>query len=192
MTLEEFVLTYKDKDGNVVVNIADYYERFVKPLDDRFKNCSFFDAKLVLCCFKDHNDINPSMGTVTHRYLKGVRIYHCFGCGATGTVIRLHQRIQKEYFGRSLTDNESALELCELYDIDAGQFKTVGYEGDQANFMRRMQKVSELSNVYTSKEFSRDLLEIRKTPELGVDARANKVNSALIKYVATSKKLFDY
>lgn len=192
MTLEEFVLTYKKDDGTPLVTIAEYYERYIKPLDERFAKCSFYSSKLVLCCFKDHNDINPSLGTVNHRYLKGVRIYHCFGCGASGTVIRLHQRIQKEYYNRTLSETESALELCSLFGIDASKYSTLNYEGDQSGFVSRMNRLSSLANVYTIKEFSNDLLSVRQDAELSIEERASKVNSALIKYIATSKKLYNY
>lgn len=188
MTLEEYVLTYKDLDGNIVVSVADYYERYVKPLDSRYGNWSFSSGKLVLCCF--HGDINPSMGIIGHKYHKGVQVYHCFGCGASGNVIRMHQRIQKQYYGRTLTDDESALELCQLYGIDATKYKSISKDTDQSNFMRRMLRSQELENVYTLKEFSTDLREARAVSS--IEERANKINSAIVKYTATTKHLFDY
>lgn len=190
MTLEEYVLTYKDEGGNIVVTVASYYEKYIKPLSPRFARSSFYSSRLVVCCFKDHEDVNPSLGTTNHRYLNGVKVYHCFGCGASGTVIRLHQRIQKEYYGRTISDTQSALELCQLYGIDAEKYKTQEYEGEQSRYVAKMRKTAELATVYTLKEFSNDLRKVRCSPALTLEQRKKAINSATIKYVATSKKLF--
>ena len=47
----------------------------------------------------------------------GVNLYHCFGCNASGTVIRMHQHIQKKYYNRELTEPESCKELASLFNI---------------------------------------------------------------------------
>lgn len=189
MTLEEYVLTYKDSEGNIVVTIADYFERFIKPLDTKFANSSFYTHRTVICCFKDHDDINPSLGTINHRHLKGVKVYHCFGCGASGTVIRLHQRIQYEYFHRRLTDKDAALELCDLYGIDASQYRKIKDAGEANGYLERSRRADELLSAYTLAEFKDDLRAAR-TADVMLMERGQLINSAMIKMIATSKRLY--
>ena len=190
MTLEEYVLTAKDKDGRIIINIADYYERFIKPLDSRFGKSSYFSKSTVLCCWKDHTDINPSLGSIKHKFYKGVRLYHCLGCGATGTVIRMHQRIQKEYYDRNITDTESCLELCKLFGVDATEYTKVQDIGDQSNIMDRFRRVENYKGIYTIRDYQEELMEVRLDSSLSSEERAYKVNIANIKYISTKKQLY--
>ena len=191
MTLEEYVLTYKDAEGNIVVNIADYFERFIKPLDAKFANSSFHTHRTVICCFKDHDDINPSLGTINHRHLKGVKVYHCFGCGKSGTVIRLHQLIQYDYYGRRITDKEAALELCDLYRINATKYRDIKDAGAANGYLDRMRRADEVLDSYTLVEFKDELKRVRTKEGLLLMEKSQLINSAMIKMIATSKKLYD-
>ena len=128
------------------------------------------------------------MGIIPHKHLKGVKVYHCLGCNATGDVIRLHQRIQKEYFGRSLTSRESALELCKLYNIDASEYDKV--ETDQEGYYERYASIESLMEEYTISDYSSDLINARRSFAVTGDVRmlANAVDSANVKMIATTNK----
>lgn len=190
MTLEEYVLTAKDENGRIIINIADYYERFIKPLDKRFQRSSYFSHSTVLCCWKDHNDINPSLGSINHKFYKGVKLYHCLGCGATGTVIRMHQRIQKEYYGRDITEKESCLELCKLFGVDASAYLKVEDIGDQTNIMDRFRRVQHFKNIYTISDYATELQSARLNSDASLNEIANRINTANIKYISTKKQLY--
>lgn len=190
MTLEEYVLTAKDSNGRIIINIADYYERYIKPLDSRFASSSYFSKSTVLCCWKDHTDINPSLGSIKHKFYNGVRLYHCLGCGATGTVIRMHQRIQKEYYNRDITETESCLELCQLFGVDATEYLKVKDIGDQTNLMDRFRRVEKYRGTYTIRDYQSELREIRFDSSLSSEEIAYKVNIANIKYISTKKQLY--
>lgn len=190
MTLEEYVLTAKDADGRIIINIADYYERFIKPLDKRFQSSSYFSHSTVLCCWKDHNDINPSLGSINHKFYKGVKLYHCLGCGATGTVIRMHQRIQKEYYGRGITDKESCIELCKLFGVDSTAYLEVQDIGDQTNIMERFRRVQGYKGIYTIRDYSNEVRDARSNSSFSLQEIANKINIANVKYIATQKQLY--
>jgi len=190
MTLEEYVLTYKDSDGNIVINIADYFERFIKPLDKKFENSSFHTHRTVICCFRDHDDNDPSLGTINHRHLKGVKVYHCFGCGKSGTVIRLHQRIQQEYHNRKLSDTESALELCDLFGVDASKYRSIANKSEKSGYLERSRKADLFVYAYALPEF-KDELQTARTAKVMLMERAKMINSAIVKMTATSKKLYD-
>lgn len=191
-SFEEFVMTYKttDSEGNesILVSIEDYHKRFIKPLDPRFQ-WDFYNGYKgkVLCWCKNHEDKNPSMGTVPHKHLKGVKLYHCLGCNATGTVVRLHQRIQQEYFGRTITDHESCMELCNLYGIDAKEYEKV--ETDQEGYFERYRSIDDLKEEYTIKEYSSDILGARKAFAVSGNLNTLKrtIDSANVKMIATEK-----
>ncbi len=190
MKLKEYVLTAKDSDGKIIINIVDYYEKFIKPLDQRFNISSWYSKNLVLCCWKDHADVNPSMGMIKHKFYKDVKIYHCLGCGATGDVIRMHQRIQKEYYNRNITENEACLELCKLFGVDASAYKTVVDAGDQQSLMERLQRVDKYASIYTIRDYANEIQDARTTCAEDRQRLAEQVNLANIKYIATSKQLY--
>ena len=189
------MLTYPAEDGNPLINIADYFERFVKPLSSKFANSSFLEHRTVVCPF--HDDINPSLGTINHKHLKGVRVYHCFGCNASGTVIRMHQRIQWEYHKRRLSDTEAAIDLCKLYGVDYSSFDKKQYTGNQIGYMQRLERVRGLTTAYTVRELAEELMPVRedtykegKMLDLDViNERAELINNAIIKYMITKKEL---
>ena len=185
MTLSDFILTY-ERDGKIVANLFDYYELFIKPLDKRFGNHSYYDNKLVLCWFKDHSDINPSMGWIRDRNHKGVYLYHCFGCGRTGNVIRLNQLIMSQYYNQELTEKESCLDLAVKFDIPIDDFDVTSDEDYDLQFEKRVRKVEGLKSRYTVKDFSDNLLSIRKSGKVDL----NKVNSECVKLIATVKQLY--
>lgn len=193
-SLEEFVMTYtvSDASGNdvILVTIEDYYKRFIQPLDIRFSRYDFYNSYKgkVLCCFKNHEDKNPSLGIIPHKHLKGVKVYHCLGCNATGDVIRLHQRIQKEYYGRSLSTRDSALELCKIYGIDASEYEKI--ETDQEGYYERYASIDGLLEDYTIRDYSSDLINARRSFAITGDVRmlASAVDSANVKMIATTNK----
>lgn len=190
LTLEEFVLTYKNSEGNLVITVEAYYERYVKPLSPKFKQSSFAGgSSKVLCCF--HDDKRPSMGLMASTKYPGVKLYHCFGCGAIGTVIRFHQRVQREYYNRRLTETEAAKELCVLFGVDTEQYKTKVYEGDNAVYMKRVAYIGKNIGRYDIHAFKNELCDVRSDDTLTIDKKINKLNSAMVRYIATTKKMYD-
>lgn len=184
MKLKDYVLSYT-RNGEVVANLFDYYERFVKPLDDSFKPYSYYSDKLVLCYFKEHADVVPSMGYIKHRYLKGVTVCHCLGCGRTADVVRLHQIMMQQYKNRELTEEEACREIASIYDIPI-EDDVLDEEDYEKAYLRKLRRLDVLSKRYTEREFSQALLRIR---EKGVDL--DRVNSECVKLIATHKKLYD-
>ena len=132
MNLVDFILTYK-RDEKIVVNLFDYYEQFIKPLDKRFEHHSYFSSNLVLCFFKDHADTDPSMGFISHRRLKNVKVCHCFGCGRTADVVRLHQIISSQYLGKDLTEKDACFDLAQKFDIPIDEYDELSEDDYEAN-----------------------------------------------------------
>lgn len=48
----------------------------------------------------------------------GMLLYHCFGCGAGGTVVDLYRRIESEKRGVSISKNDAAHSLLKLYGYE--------------------------------------------------------------------------
>lgn len=184
MTLREFILTY-ERDGRIVANLFDYYEIKIKYLDKRFEDYSYYGSKLVLCYFKDHEDINPSMGWRYASQLKGVRICHCFGCHKSADVVRLHQILRKQYDGVDLTEKDSCFELAALFNIPVDEYSELDDDDYDAKYARAFKRVDMLAKKYTRREFSMELLNQRKN---GVNL--DSVNNECIKMIATVKQLY--
>lgn len=189
MTLEEYVLTYKGttdtgEDG-IVCNIPDYYERYIKPLDKRFENYSFYASRTVLCPLHDDND--PSLGLISHRFYDGVKIYHCFGCGMSGTIIRLHQLIQDMYHGNKMTDEEACKDLASLFGVSLDDFTELAEDDYEGRYLQKLKKIDKLKDAYTLNDFSRALLDARKS---GGKDILGVLHMESIKLIATKKKLY--
>lgn len=186
MELSDYIITYQSS-GKIVANLFDYYERYIRHLDKRFEQYSYYDNRLVLCWFKDHEDINPSMGFIYDRRFKGVQLYHCFGCGRTGNVVRLNQLVESQYHGRELTVFESCMDLAEKFGIPVDEFRDVEEDDYEARYSRSFKRIDELVTHYTEREFKEALLTMRKSGVVDL----NKLNSECVKMIATSKQLYD-
>lgn len=184
MNLTDYILSYEE-NGKVVANLFDYYEYFIKPLSDKFSEQTY-DNRLVLCWFKDHADINPSMGFISDKKHKGNKLYHCFGCGKTGDVVRLNQYIESAYHGNELTEKESAIDLAKKFNIDISEFDELEDEDYEGRFNINIKKTETLKRRYTVADYKTNLLELRKE---GVDI--DKVNFECIKMIATVKQLYN-
>lgn len=189
MDLQEFVLTYTGDGDSPVINIADYYEKYVKPLSPAFAKSSFHTSNTVVCCF--HDDVNPSLGTINHKHLRGVRVFHCFGCGAAGDVIRMHQRVQYEYHHRRISMDESALELCDLFGVDASTYKNNSEdERKKSKYVDKISRIMSAMESYSLSEFKDEILPARRQ-DITLREKIGILNTATIKMAATKKKLYD-
>lgn len=189
MTFKDYVISYQRGD-KIVADLFDYYEVFVKGLDKRFQQYSYYNQNLVLCFLKDHADINPSMGFIKHKSFKNVKVCHCFGCGKTADVVRLHQILCKQYMDKELTEREACLEICEMFKIPAEDFEELTDEDLEKQYVRNLAKLSRLKRHYTVREFQQGLLSIREEAQGGM-VDLSRVGSECIKMIATVKQLYD-
>ena len=189
MSLEEFVITY-ERNGEIVANLFDYYEDFIKPLDPRFNRYSFKTGRLVLCFFKDHDDLNPSMGYIEDRKHRGVYRCRCFGCQKGGNVVQLHMKLAKDYASRSLTVREACIEIANFYNIPIEDFENNVKQEEVNPFIKHLKAINKCESLYTTRDFEKDVYKLRQKSPMGcVDL--NKLNSACVKMIATHKNLYD-
>jgi len=182
--LERYVVTYKlDGSDTELADIRHYYENCIKPLGAQYSYRSLYGSRTVICPLHDDND--PSLGIIGKQ---GIKRYHCFGCGASGTIVRLHQRIQKKFYDKSLTDEESAIEIANMYGIS---IRHIELEEEELDYYAKTMKTMYIHrDAYTSKDYELELRDARlrsKTP----DQLKRLISVANTKYIATIKELYD-
>lgn len=186
-SLEDFILEYKDSEtGELVVTLATYYERYIKPLRREFSRWSFLEDKLVLCWFPDHEDVNPSMGYIPDRTHKGQYIYHCFGCGKSGNVVRLHQQIEELYHNNRLSVEDACRDLAAKFGIQLPELSELSEDDYEGKYLRKLRKIDIMKYHYTRNDYIR---EIRKN-RVGTHS-LDALNSENVKMIATEKHLYD-
>lgn len=179
-SLIDYVIEHEKAD------IAEYYDKYIKPLDKRFEDSSLVLNRTAICPL--HDDTDPSLGLINHRHKKGVRIYHCFGCGLSGTIVRLHQLVEFKFNKRNLTDKESAEDLCRLLGIDLSKVELADDSRTESSYVKKLRAVKNFTEVYSIRDYERDLLSARKSSNL--DEMIRRVNSANVKMIATRKQLY--
>lgn len=190
MTLKDYILTYtiKDEQGNekIAANIPDYYDKIVHNLGDLYKDRSLNYHRTVICPL--HDDTDPSLGLMNHRFLPKVKLYHCFGCNSTGDIIRFHQRVESRYHKREINEKTACEELAQLFGIPLEGYADVSEDDYEAKYAQICQRIDkEVKHSYTSRDYSMELMTLRRKSER-VDLQ--KVNHANIKMIATQKKLY--
>lgn len=190
MTLKDYILTYtiKDEQGNekIAANIPDYYDKIVHNLGDLYKDRSLNYHRTVICPL--HDDTDPSLGLMNHRFLPKVKLYHCFGCNSTGDIIRFHQRVESRYHKREINEKTACEELAQLFGIPLEGYADVSEDDYEAKYAQICQRIdNEVKHSYTFRDYSMELMTLRRKSEQ-VDLQ--KVNHANIKMIATQKKLY--
>lgn len=190
MTLKDYILTYSVKDENgeekIVANIPDYYDLVVHNLGDLYKERSLNFQRTVICPL--HDDTDPSLGLMNHRFYPKVKLYHCFGCNSTGDIIRFHQRIESKYHKREINEQTACEELAAMFNIPLDGYEAIEDDDYEAKYVQKERKIDEeVKHSYTSRDFSNELLNLRKASK---QVNMQKVNHANIKLIATVKKLY--
>ncbi len=131
-----------------------YYEKCVKPLDYKFGRRK---SGKIVCPF--HDDKAPSMGFILNK--DGTEIYHCFGCHASGDVVKLHQGIEKEYHNRTISREQALRELCKMFGYSYEDLK----EGERRE---TQSKIKAVQTMYLPREgmtlqtFEREWVKARR------------------------------
>lgn len=97
-------------------SLSEYYVQHVFPIARRFRLWSPLESSTVVCPIHEDND--PSMGFILTK--EGEK-FHCFGCGAAGTLVDLHRSVLRVHFGRRLSSEEARVDLYSLYGIAEDQ-----------------------------------------------------------------------
>ena len=86
-------------DYKKIFPIREYYSKFIIPIDSgRFRLSS--GGKMVCPMHKDHD---PSMGVIENTTGE---VCHCFGCGYSADILKLHRDIVRRYKHRRLSERK--------------------------------------------------------------------------------------
>lgn len=91
------------------VLIEDYFNKYVVGLKRGLLPLSEGNTKSI-CPF--HNENDPSF-----HYWKSRKRFHCFGCGVSGNIVRLHVLTQKAYHNRVVSYGDAINELIGLFNL---------------------------------------------------------------------------
>lgn len=182
MTIYDLVLK-TERNREKVVSIAGYYNNYIRPLDrSRFNKELGTVGKTAICCLHGHHDTDPSFGVFTPKNSE-VERYSCFGCGGSGDVIKLHQHIQYFYKGISMSRQQSAEDLCRLYNLDTSLVnqQIEGTDEDIA-FFNRQQRIQKGMGTYDFRDYQREILELRLSKQtMHQDTFLVRLNTANLK-----------
>ncbi len=186
MTLKDYVLTYKDVEGNLVVNIADYYEKVVWNLEPKYKDYSLKYRRTVICPV--HDDSDPSFGLMPNKH-GDTELYHCFGCNSTGNIIDLHRKIVARYDNKKLSEEDALYELALIFQINLEDDVLTELEEEpnfEDTYRSEMYRIDKAKQQYSLKDFSNDVIRMRKKSQ---HISLTDLNASYIKLVATEKGL---
>ena len=108
-------LSENEKRLIAAASIPEYFNRFIIPNKRlREPNRRFTTLQKVnssaICPF--HVDSDPSL-----HFWAGTKTFKCFGCGASGDVIRMHQIWVKEFQSRTIDREQAMVELAALFGV---------------------------------------------------------------------------
>lgn len=172
------------------VPISVYYDTYVRPLDKkRFFRGGLSTNSMTICPF--HHDTDPSFGLMKDKFNPNILLYHCFGCGAIGDLVRMHQLIEFQYHGRDLSENEVIMDLASKFpEIDLNEVVIVEDDESFARLRRGLIAVQGSQDRYTIRDYQQDILNIRKKQfHADIEEVARGVQSACLKYLVTEKNL---
>lgn len=92
------------------VPLYEYYNRFVVPLDPNKYSPMTESRNTGVCPF--HHDTDPSF-----HWWKAKDLFHCFGCGTSGDVIKIHTLLRRRYDGISMKVEQVVQELAQAFGI---------------------------------------------------------------------------
>lgn len=140
------------------ISIPEYFNKYIQPLKPGVTKIS--ESELRTCC-PFHDERDPSFG-----WWQQKRRFHCFGCGVSGNVIRLHQLRCRRFEGRKIDYEDALKELVGMYHLweiddvtDALNSKT----------KTKAQQLRESFNKTYESGFSKDALTLVKYEKLQKD-----------------------
>jgi DNA primase len=165
------------------VKLIEYYNTQILPLNKKYHAISE-ERNTGLCPF--HADNDPSL-----HYWKSKNIFHCFGCGFGGDVVKTHMKLRKIYYNESLSIEKAIQHLASLFsislDIETGF--TIKSVFDQARELLLSKETYSLSDQDMSLAEFRKLNSRVKNSNYNLGVKiSNFDNLDLLASVALSKK----
>lgn len=191
-TLEELVLE--------AINIENYYEKFVAEIEifednraiKKYK-AGFNNKKKALCPLPDHMDRDPSFGFMRDKKNSKIQLYHCFGCGAVGNVIRLHQILINcgklkfpDTTQAKISYLEATKDLAKRLGISERDAVERSINTNEVYYQKQL-ALQKCKESYTIRDFQNEMLKLR----MGNYNSQNKkilANRALVRLLKNNKE----
>lgn len=161
MDLQRQVTTSRDSSGKLLATVETYYNKFVHSLGGKYLNNSFSKDKMCICPFHDDND--ASLGLINDKIDKDVRIFHCFGCGASGDIVQFHRRFIYKTEKRSISVETASREVATIFGIVINE-QAIEDHLNSLLFEREIQVEKDLGG-YNFRSHSANLMKLRMVQE---------------------------
>lgn len=179
MDIARQVVTKRNDNNEIIATVRDYYDRYVHPISSKFRTKSLTKDKLVICPFHDDND--PSLGLIKDKQDREVEVFHCFGCGASGDIVRMHRRVEYLTKKRNITIEASAREVAEIYNITIDEL-ALSEELDLALARRERDILREVGS-YDIRAHGHNLMKLREQQEsMNLDSFSKNIDVLLNKW----------
>ena len=103
--------------------------------------------------------------------------------------------MQYKYHNRSITEQESALELAKIFDIDLSKADDIGEDNEKVEgnyYMQGSKALSRLKDQYTIRDYQAELRQVRvQRDTLNMFSQTRMINRSIIKMIATGKNLYE-
>lgn len=103
------------------ISIVEYYNRFAVPLANKFYALSP-GRKAGLCPFHDETD-------ASFHFWEENKMYHCFGCGRSGNIVKMHQEFEWIHHQRGIDKQQAMRELAQLFGIVLDEEDSIDDDG---------------------------------------------------------------
>ena len=170
------------------VTVKQYYSDKIRVLDNKFKYAFDNNSERAICPL--HNDTDPSFGLMKDKQNKGVTLYHCFGCGMAGNVIRLHQLISQKYLGVTLTDIEAEKELVKGYNLAIDVEKVDSNARVDDVYTKKVRLMRQAEQLYFARDFDKDVLRMRLS-DMPVESKIAQLNRYTVSMIKNDLKKTD-
>lgn len=141
------------------IPIDGYFNKYIQPLKQGLTKIN--EGNPRSCC-PFHDETDPSFG-----WWQEKKRFHCFGCGISGDIIRLHQLKSYRYEHRKLDKSEAINELISMYHL--WDIPDVNEKLDEAKKSNKIAAVKEkMKNVYEA-GFSNDALTLPRFEKMQRD-----------------------
>lgn len=156
--------------------MEEYYEKKIKNLEWKFRRRK---SGKIICPF--HADDKPSLGFIRNK--DGSEIYHCFGCGVKGDIVKLHQGIEREYHGRDISREQALKELCQIFD----------YPYEKLQKEKKQEEAVKIQQVHTFYERPTEAMTLQRFEREFIKAKKDRrdiryFNSLLIQKIMTDNE----
>lgn len=152
------------------IGIDAYFNKFIHPVK---KGTNKISQENPRSCCPFHDEHDPSFAWWTKN-----KKFHCFGCGVSGNIVRLHQLKARRFDGKTISNTEAINELINMFQLwDLPEVVAKIEEDNDSSKIRQAQKG--MIDTYQF-GFSSDAITL---------AKYGKMQDTIMQYNDTDKRI---